>query len=145
MAFDTYNAVLFKVLADNRNIQDSNPIVFTAGLASGTPIMKTLLPFQLIQKTEEAEQKEKEWQKQVTVNTELVKSNQQLEDDNAYYRRENDRLQAASDERDELRSILKDIRAISDSGDDAGKKIDDIRKKLEAAPVPIVGKVQSWG
>jgi hypothetical protein len=60
MAFDIFNAVLFKVMADRKDIQDSNKIMVVAGLSSGTPLTKILTPLLMLQQAEETKDKEKE-------------------------------------------------------------------------------------
>lgn len=52
MAFDTYNALIFKALADRRGVDD-NRIMLVAGLSTGSPLMKMLIPFQMLQQAEE--------------------------------------------------------------------------------------------
>jgi hypothetical protein len=63
MAFDIMNAVLFKVLADRKDIQDTNKIMVVAGMSSGTPLTKMLIPFMMVQQAEEVRDKDNEIKK----------------------------------------------------------------------------------
>jgi len=53
MKFDAFNAMIFHELAKRKGIEDRNKIVLVAGMASGSPLMKVLIPMQLINQAEE--------------------------------------------------------------------------------------------
>jgi hypothetical protein len=59
MPFDMMNAVLFKVLADRKDVQDSNKIMVVAGMATGSPLNKMIGPMLMVQQAEESRDKDK--------------------------------------------------------------------------------------
>lgn len=142
MAFDTYNAILFKIMADNRNIKDSNSILLAAGLSTGSPVNKMVLPFQLVEKTEELEKKDQEVRTVRKAHSQLIEANETLADERDFYRLENDRINRENErlknENKAHLDLLKNIVAVANSAEDEGAKIEKIKKALNAAPVPIV-------
>lgn len=157
MAFDTYNAILFKLLSDNRNIKDSNSIMVTAGLATGSPVQKMMLPFQLVERTEELERKDQQVKQAAKANAELatthaalvtthgnlVKEHTALKDEHEWYQSENDRLSTENEkvktESKASADLLKRISEIANGADADDKKVEGIKRVLATAPVPVVG------
>lgn len=143
MAFDTYNAILFKLMSDNRNIKDSSSIMVTAGLATGSPVQKMMLPFQLVERTEEVERKDNQLKQATKAHAELSVAHAALKDEHEWYQSENERLSTENDkvktESKAAADLLKRISDIANGVDADDKKVEGIKRALAAAPVPVVG------
>lgn len=60
MSFDFNNAALFAYMARRRDIEDTNNIMITAGLAKGDALSKTLIPLTVVNQADELAQKTRE-------------------------------------------------------------------------------------
>jgi hypothetical protein len=60
MSFDINNAALFAFMARRRDIEDTNSIMITAGLAKGDALTKTIIPMTVVNQAEEIVQKNRE-------------------------------------------------------------------------------------
>jgi seryl-tRNA synthetase len=156
MSFDTYNAILFKMMADNRNIKDSNSILLAAGLSSGSPITKMMIPFQLVEKTEELEKKDLQVRNTLKKNEQLLQLTEAVVEERDKLKLENEALKADPDKlRAELEKLksdvkkcgdtVKSIHAIVESADGADEKVGRIKQvlstvpNLNGVPVPVNG------
>jgi regulator of replication initiation timing len=114
--FDVTNAVMFKVLADNRKVSDSTPVMITAGMASGNSMMKMFLPYQVLTQAETITQKDAELKKK----DDLIKANAQI-------------LQDTADENEMLTLRNRELRQDLEDSDAEKRRINTILKRAQTA------------